>query len=201
MACLFCQLTFGSDVILVLNRRMKYLVSFAVASLVIIVPFGSWYYLQTGLNYRRALSKELVPKAQVSNLSSSTIFEGATTLLARPLVTLSLRDTLKVIFDQYQDGLTFQLVDLGYAGQLWDANHQSVPVDSLAEVIPADMQFALIDIDGQVRRYYDSSPSDVNKLIEHLAIIIPKPKRQDIKMRDGNDYDAKPSFMQKTDTK
>ncbi len=43
---------------------MKYLVSFGVLLLLVILPAGSWFYLQKGLDYRKAALKELKIKGQ-----------------------------------------------------------------------------------------------------------------------------------------
>ena len=41
---------------------MKYLVGAVVFIMLFVLPLGSWYYLQSGLDYRKDALKELEPK-------------------------------------------------------------------------------------------------------------------------------------------
>ena len=183
---------------------MKYLIAAAVSLLIIIVPFGSWYYLQTGLNYRKASIEELKPKAELEDITSALeIFQGATSLLYNGNVADDARKEVEVIFEQYQSGLTFQLVEISNDSIPGDlgSNHIKISDQAFTSAFDNTAAFALIDTSGSVRNYYNNTPEDISKLVEHLAIVIPLPKRKDIKMKNGKDVDAKPSFMKKNQDK
>lgn len=179
---------------------MKYLIAAAVSLLIIIVPFGSWYYLQTGLNYRKASIEELKPKGDINDLTNrADIFKNSTSLVFNSKVAEDLRDKVEIIFEQYESGLSFQLVELSTDSMhdKFGSNHLIFGDSILSPEFDSNAAFALIDTSGSLRNYYNNSQEDISKLVEHLAIVIPLPKRKDIKMKNGQDIDAKPSFMKK----
>mgnify|MGYP003513636149 CR=1 FL=1 len=75
-------------------------------------------------------------------------------------------------------------------------NFQLLTVDSLAglNVIPAgyltdflgkygDKQFILLDTAMRVRNVYNDDAESIKKLVEHIAIVLPRQKESDIEMK------------------
>jgi len=86
---------------------MRYFVSALVFSLLFIVPAGSWYYLQSGLNYRKAALKELEPKMKFeSSIIGDEKIKSKTTLLQLKSVD---SEVMPRVFDQYGKSQTYQI--------------------------------------------------------------------------------------------
>lgn len=179
----------------VMKGLMKYIVAAAIAMLVIVIPFGSWYYLQTGLNYRKAALRSLEPKGSVGKFWDSNSFLGHTSLVYFPKGE-DLSKELDIILDQYQDAHTFQLVEVN-PEQVWysDKSIKLTKINASDQMNTAS--FALVDTAGNIRNYYSHSKEDLRQLVEHLAVILPMAKPKDIRMKNGKDIDAKPKFMKK----
>jgi len=164
---------------------MRYLVPTLVFALLFIVPAGSWYYLQSGLNYRKAALKELEPKMKFeSNIIVADKVKSKTTLLQLKSVD---NEVMPKVFDQYGKSQTFQMYSLDTPTEL-APNWKSIPVTQ-ADVLSGQFDeagFVLIDTSMMVRNTYPADMEGVRKMIEHTSIILPRVREIDIKMkRDG----------------
>lgn len=175
---------------------MKYISAIAVTALIIVVPFGSWYYLQTGMDYRRALNEEVSAKGSIDDYVVGGDFRGQTTVVAKAVTRSGLRDSVKQFYEQYEGAPTFVFAEQGLLGSPMGSRHVVLP-DSVDVRWPDGVAFMAVDTAGNVRATYSDSEESVVKMIEHMAILLPRPSNKDIKMRNGNDVDAKPSFMKK----
>jgi len=161
------------------------LVSIGVIVLVVLLPAGSWYYLQTGLNYRKQVLVELSPKGDfdTSILNSTDLIKSQTTLfqLSQGNGTID-----KKIYDQFGNGETFNL----WSSSEMSDNHDNwhFLADSTLENIKRaypDETFILLDTALQVRNTYKKIDQQaVKKLISHIAIVLPRKKDKDIKMKN-----------------
>jgi hypothetical protein len=177
---------------------MKYISAIAVTALIIIVPFGSWYYLQTGMDYRRALNEEVAPKGSIDQYVAGIDLKGQTTVLAKPITRSGLKDSVTQFYEQYEGAPTFVFMEQGLSGTPMGERHLALP-DSLSITWPEGVNFMAVDTSGAVRATYTNSKESITKMIEHMAILLPRPSNKDVKMRNGKDVDAKPSFMKKED--
>lgn len=177
---------------------MKYITAIAVTALIIVVPFGSWYYLQTGMDYRRALNEEVAPKGSISQYVAGIDFRGQTTVLAKPIKRSGLKDSVAQFYEQYEGAPSFVFMEQDLRGAPMGERHISLP-DSVIVAWPEGVNFVAVDTSGTVRATYTNSKESITKMIEHMAILLPRPSNKDVKMRNGKDVDAKPSFMQKKD--
>lgn len=177
---------------------MKYLIAVAVTILVILVPFGSWYYLQVGLNYRKASIEALKPKGDIVDISNMPdLFEDHTTLLYNSQLH-NLDNEVEIIYGQFETGLTFQLVELNNSDKKsMGNNHIIIPTNAMTEGFDSKNTFAIIDTAGNIRNFYNMDEKSLTEVVEHVAIVIPLPAKKDIKMKNGKDVDAKPGFMKK----
>jgi hypothetical protein len=152
----------------------------ALAFFILVVPFISWYYLKKGFDYRRALISEIVPKDSIpSLLDTSFLFRGKTTVFSKTGFTDN-SVLVKGLEEQFQKVINFQLVT----------------VDSLTglNIIPADYltdffgkyganQLILMDTAMRVRNVYNNDAQSIKKLVEHIAIVLPRQKESDIEMK------------------
>ena len=161
---------------------MKYLIGAFVVIMLFLLPLGSWYYLQSGLDYRKEALRQLEPKGK---FQSTFLNQGQ---LAAKTTMIHLKevegDPVSEIYGQYGDSETFQLfsIDTPEKGaQNW------IQLDALAaNSISAaydDAGFLLIDTSGQLRNTYPANLEGVKFLIEHTSIVLPRVKEMDIKMK------------------
>ena len=159
---------------------MKILSWIVLFALVVIVPFGSWYYLRQGLDYRKDALKQLAVKSKLDSTAyTDSLFSGKTTLV----VLRSNKDVeaaLKPIIDQFKDAYTFQVV--ADSALQTDILTSDVPLDSLFR--SHNHSFALVDTAGNIRNYYGQTRTDLKDLVEHLAVLLPNPKEPDIKLKN-----------------
>lgn len=157
---------------------MKKLITWIVTgSLIVIVPFGSWYYLKQGLDYRKGALEVLKPKSSLPVIPDSlNVFKGKTTLLV--LDSMEADTITKPIYEQFKDAYTFLLAGNGQADFV-------LPVDSsvLESIRDGKNSFAIIDTAGQIRNFYTRDVSQLKLMVEHLAIVLPRAKDKDIKMK------------------
>jgi hypothetical protein len=161
---------------------MKYLVSSVVFILIAIVPFGSWYYLQTGLNYRKEALKELEPKGLFSaDGFDNSILRSKTTLFQLKDVE---ENVLPKIFEQYNKSKTYQVVAIDTPDE--PQSNWKVISSDLANTISSKYDnagFILVDTSMMVRNSYPADMDGVRRMIEHTSIVLPRIKEMDIKLK------------------
>jgi hypothetical protein len=160
---------------------MGRLLSFIVlAFFVVLVPLGSWYYLREGLNYRKQALSDLIIKDSIrSDVDSLGLLLNKTTVFS--LQSLPSGDsTLFKLQDQFQKVENFQIISLDTL-----APYLHLPSGYANKFLSkyADKSFVLVDDKRYVRNAYGSSVEDIKKLVEHIAITIPRVKEADIKMK------------------
>ena len=163
---------------------MKYLVSSVVFILIAVVPFGSWYYLQTGLNYRKDALKELAPKGVFSSeLFDNSILKSKTTLFQLKEMD---EDVLPEIFEQYNKSKTYQVVATVRPSEP-QSNWKIISLEA-AKAISSKYDnagFILIDTSMMVRNTYSADMDGVRRMIEHTSIVLPRIKEMDIKLKSN----------------
>ena len=161
---------------------MKYLISSVVFILIAVVPFGSWYYLQTGLNYRKDALKELEPKGIFSTSGfDSSILKSKTTLFQLKPVN---KDVLPEVFDQYSKSNTYQVITTEKPTE--SLNNWVTISAEMANKISSkydDAGFILVDTSKMVRNSYPADMDGVRRMIEHTSIVLPRIKEMDIKLK------------------
>lgn len=160
---------------------MGKLVSWVVLGLfLVIVPFGSWYYLQKGLDYRKNALRELEIKDSLSiRVGTFRLFQNKTSL-----VVLDVSDDIykikEALQEQYKSSIGFQILY-----PIAQSDVVLLPEDLLKyfkSKYPDDT-FVLVDESRMIRNTYKSDEASVKKLVEHIAIVLPRPKESDIKMK------------------
>jgi len=161
---------------------MKYLVATVVFLMLFVLPLGSWYYLQSGLDYRKEALKELEPKgAFASTALDANTLASKTTLIHVKRVE---DNVIPEIFDQYGGSHTFQLVSI--EGPEEEKENWKKIDDFTANSISAayeDAGFLLVDTSGQLRNTYPADMDGVRRVIEHTSIVLPRIKEMDVKLK------------------
>jgi len=153
---------------------MKFFKSGAVIFLLGVFPLASWYFLQSGLDWRIDKRILLEPKVAlteiISDQASLDSYRYKTTLLQ-----LSELDQEKeaVVKDQFKNAYTFQ----------W----RTAPNDIAASYSLVNKgDYLLIDTALQVRRIYVGAADSVYaQMVEDLSLVIPRKKELDIKMKNS----------------
>lgn len=161
---------------------MGRLISWVVLGLfIVVVPLISWYYLKQGLDYRKNALHELLPKDSISqSLDTLGILKGKTTIIVLG-EKAGVATLLQPIREQFKNAESFNVVSYypidgciqlpeKYLEPLYTKYHQH--------------SFVLIDTSMRIRNFYSDDMSDVRKMIEHIAIVLPRVKESDIKMKN-----------------
>ncbi len=161
---------------------MKYLVSVVVFIMLFVLPLGSWYYLQSGLDYRKDALKELEPKGEffATTIDNSTLQSKTTLMHLKPID----ENVITEIYGQYGGAQTFQLISIEEAKE--EAKNWIQIDDFTANSISAansNAGFVLVDTSGQLRNTYPADLEGVRRVIEHTAIVLPRIKEMDVKLK------------------
>ena len=161
---------------------MKYLVGAVVFIMLFVLPLGSWYYLQSGLDYRKDALKELEPKGNFqSSVFDVNSLKSKTTLVHLKPVE---QDVIAEIYGQYGGTQTFQLMSIESPLEN-KVNWITIDAFTASSISSAnsDAGFLLIDTSGQLRNQYPANMDGVRRLIEHTSIILPRIKELDVKLK------------------
>ena len=160
---------------------MGKLLSWIVLGLfLVVVPFISWYYLKEGLDYRKKALSELIAKDSISvELDSLQKLAGKTTLLLNKS-SKDVTDLISPIQEQFKNTQGFQIISFDTIPGIIH-----LPENYLSQLRTkyADQSFILIDTSLFIRNTYKHDMDAVRKMIEHIAIVIPRVKESDIKMK------------------
>ena len=161
---------------------MKYLIGTVVFIMLFVLPLGSWYYLQSGLDYRKDALKDLEPKGEfLSTALDVNTLKTKTSILHLKEVD---KNVIPEIFGQYGESNTFQLISIQ---KPQEEVENWIALDKFtANSISAENEnagFLLIDTSGQIRNSYPADMDGVRLLIEHTSIILPRIKEMDVKLK------------------
>lgn len=156
---------------------MKYLRGLAIVFVIFILPAGSWYYLQSGYNYRLNALGELEPKGQVFNLTQEQedpefLMDKVTLICLCEKASEGNFKTLDKLEDKY-DSRGFQILRLKQS----DSDYQEL----MQKYGPNPL--ILIDKDRELRSTYNFDEEVIKELVQHTAIVIPLPSRKKIKLK------------------
>lgn len=189
----------------------KFLIT--IILILFLLPFVSWYYLQSGLNWRKqaqAIMNGTTPFPAVScttNLGSpfaSDSLMGRVTLLTYlPCATSEGEQVsvLQAIYDQFKETNKASYVLLDTCGV---APASGIPSNkygwfvmtspdtcglfsSLKAAWPDGYSYALVDRKGIIRSYYKAVTKEEKKtLIEHMALLLPRERQEEVELKRGD---------------
>lgn len=184
------------------------IISFLVLfGFLVVLPFGSWFYLKKGADFRMEQLDKLKTKATFDFdkfeenygelLPADSIKDKAILLGFDESIDInSLETQMDQLMEQYESSESINIalfvskeesVEWGtnpgkYPGiylipGTMEPNTLFVPIE---EPVPNDFTWALIDHKGAVRNFY--TVEDFKSLIVHTAVILPTPKREKIEL-------------------
>lgn len=167
---------------------MKIIKILALFLLLVVCPLGSWYYLQTGLDFRKDLAEKLEVKDHVSVFVSEEnrdIFLKKTSLVVLPQADVKKAELLS-IFDQFKKGYTFQLINtqsaFANAEESQERNWKNEEIQFVDSRL-LGKSFMIVDTASNVRNYYASTTDDLKELVRQLAVTIPSKPTRDIVLK------------------
>jgi len=161
---------------------MRYLIAFAVVIMLFVLPAGSWWYLQSGFNYRKQILEDIQPKRSLVQLdenesgltSVEALFKDKITVFAAGTnIDSKKQDIIDRIAEKYGNRDYFQFKTM--------REIQEASVQSILSSHPDSVY--LIDNDMLIRNAYSWSDDDIRKLVEHTAALLPVPKREKISLK------------------
>jgi len=176
---------------------------------IFLLPFVSWYYLRSGLEWRKNVQSVLNGKQELPELSfrsktgiplEKSQLENHVSLVV--LVScdslVSQMDLVKTLYLQFKDTqkANFLFVDTCQLDSLilpdtikeniytFQCNDTLAVCDSLLMNWSPGSQFALVDRHGIIRAYYPARTHDEKKmLVEHMAILIPRDYTEKVQLK------------------
>ncbi len=189
----------------------KFLVT--IVLLLLLLPFVSWYYLRSGLQWRKQAQegmKGTIPFPAISwtdskgyPFSQDSVTDRVTLMSFLPCDDhlSNLLEIQERLFTQFKDTRKagFLMLDTCRVSRMPEGHDDRelwyhIPFrDSLdapliwADEWPADKPFALIDRHGIIRSYYAiNSPEEKRILVEHMALLLPRERQEKVELKRGN---------------
>lgn len=166
---------------------MKHLVKIGVIFLVVVLPAGSWFYLQTGLNYRKAALEQLKPLGKLDRalVEHSGDFQSKTTLLQ---LADGEADIAAKLYDQFGEAETFQIVSSDVTVPKYNWRMLDAGDEMALKTLYPKANYILLDTSVTIRHIYEEPSAEIVKdLVSHVAIVLPRKKDKDIKMKSDRD--------------
>lgn len=177
-----------------------------------LLPFGSWYYLQSGLNWRKQAQiimsgTQPFPEGKWIDhtgrvLSSDMLTEHVTIVsllscenkdsIASTLYTFyqQFKDTKKanfIILNECQSGFGIPADSSKVSWFVFNCSDSSTICDSLRMHWPAGKTHALIDRNKVIRAYYEEGTRGQKRiLLEHMALLLPRERSDHIELKRGS---------------
>ncbi len=188
----------------------KFLIT--IVLILFLLPFVSWYYLQSGLKWRKEAQKVMngtVPfpageyiDADGDLLTADSLAYRASIVSFRSCDTSSpdKEDVLMRVYDQFKDTRKINFIVLdscrGTSNEEvsdrknWFALSCTSSADLCEDLTgqwPADKAFALVDRHGIIRSYYGiQTDEDKRVLVEHLSLLMPGDRQEKVELKRGS---------------
>lgn len=161
---------------------MKYLVSTVLFILVFVLPIGSWFYLKTGLDFRKEALTSLEVKGNITDALkiNRNLLKGKTSLIELKSIDHKQR---ALLFDQFKEAYTFQYLAPNNVGIL-DSNFIAPLRYDVLDSTYGDVSFILVDTALNIRNsYVVNEKADLERLVTELSILLPKKAPKDLKLK------------------
>ncbi len=184
-----------------------------VILMLFLLPIVSWYYLQSGLNWRKQAQAimsgtEHFPDGKWKDnsgriLSSEDLTEHVTVVT---LVTCdnekSITSTLDSLYRQFKETKKSNFIIFNQCREkpelfadstrtswyVFNCGDSTRLCDVLMAHWPAGKTHALIDRNKVIRAYYDEVTKDEKRvLLEHMALLLPKERSDQIELKRGSE--------------
>jgi hypothetical protein len=189
-------------------------ITIALIFFLFLTPFVSWYYLKSGLDWRKKAEavmsgKQKFPELPFQNSISGKPLERSQLEYHVSLLVLvscdsaaSQQDLAGTLYHQFKEThkANFLFVDTCSLSPfvLSDTLRENVyslhcvdtlsSCNALLQDWPAGKNFALIDKTGTIRSYYTASNHDEKKmLLEHMALLLPRDYSEKVELKRQGD--------------
>jgi hypothetical protein len=188
----------------------KFLVT--IILILFLLPFVSWYYLQSGLNWRKAAQEVMhgttpFPEVNFNNgnglIFSNELLEEHVSIVCFISCTngQDQLDVLQELYEQFKETnkANFILLDSCQTGKTGTSGPEkknwyvlpcldSLPLcSSLLNDWPDGKAFALVDRNKVVRSYYSIATKDEKRmLVEHMALLLPRERQEKVELKRGD---------------
>lgn len=191
--------------------KRPYLQLFLLTMMLVVLPVGSYLYLQFGYEHRVAALEELHDYGSASAVFTSTLDPGephVRVLYTAPAAaTDSVALAVEGVHQAFDNDPSVQFVAFtrGSGSYTLEDPQQAVSqafdeaverrllelsnLDAHCERVPLDQRAIVVDTAGTVRRCYDlHSGPEVARLVEHLTMLVPMPAAEDMILQRTTEY-------------
>ncbi len=165
---------------------MKYIAGIVTLALIVILPAGSWYYLQSGYDFRLELLQQLEPKGELDisslHVEAGNLVQEAIDNSTVLVYNSALVDGKKIadIEDQFKNAMTFKTLAIADSAQQVNTVDLKLANGKSSELLQM-YKAVLIDTSNQVRQWYKlDSEAQYEEVVEHLAVVLPRVPNKDI---------------------
>ncbi len=177
-----------------------------------LLPFVSWYYLNSGLQWRKKAQEIMngtkpFPVTEYTNaggkkFSSSLLLDHVSIVSFLPCKEDGDQmNVLQDIFDQFKETGKANCIVIDSCGSLQEKIPDELNTDwytipchdttyfctALAAGWPPEKIFALVDRNGVIRSYYGIQTQDEKRiLVEHMALLLPRERQEKVELKRGN---------------
>lgn len=188
----------------------KFLIT--VILILFLLPFVSWYYLQSGLNWRKAAQEIMHGKTPFPTVAyhnangqkfSTDLLEEHVSIVSFTPCTEGTEQTsiLAELYDQFKDTgkANFILLDscseqtelmVDAAKKNWfilPCSDTMRICSTLLKEWPAGTVFALVDRNMVIRSYYGIATKEEKRiLVEHMALLLPRERQEKVELKRGD---------------
>ncbi len=188
--------------------KRKFLVT--IVLLLLLLPFVSWYYLRSGLQWRKAAQDVMSGTTPFPDIAlvdrdgktwpTETLSDRVSLVTFAPCSPDTAWDNLvALLYDQFKDTgkADFILLDSCAAqatvtnadgkGTYWiDCGASGALCTQLAAEWPANKAFALVDKHRVIRAYYPAGTNEEKRvLLEHMALLLPRERSEKVELKRG----------------
>lgn len=173
--------------------------------MLVILPFGSWYYLKKGSEFRMGNVEEMLSKGDfqlekmvgirpmdLDSMSGKSLLVGV--MQSEDELKDTFKNQLGSLLDQFSSSKEFKLIQIEkivgeesfqlahHTENYWLAKQTDSTIKSIGIDLNQSTPFwALVDMKGRIRNYY--SMSDYEKLVLQTAMIFPLKKRETVTLK------------------
>ena len=184
-----------------------------IVLILFLLPFVSWYYLQSGLDWRKEAQAVMdgtnpFPSGDCvladGRKFSADSLEGRVTLITYVSCDTDdkgQKDVLEALYEQFKETgkAAFVLIDscqgeLANSPQEPHKNWYVIPCadtiaicSSVKSLWEKDKIFALADRKGVIRSYYAINTTDEKRmLVEHMSLLLPRERQEKVELKRGD---------------
>lgn len=182
-----------------------------VVLILFLLPFVSWYYLQSGLDWRKEAQDMMsgttpFPALNITMMDGKVLtndsIENKVTLVSfSPCSTSNTdqADVLNELYNQFKDTgkanfIIFDTCDVkSSSSQNTQPGWYTIACPNAVELChtliadwPKEKLFALVDRKGIIRSYYGIATKDEKRvLVEHMSLLLPRDRQEKVELKRG----------------